>query len=167
MSQKGKNWTGLDFQALVDIVNAAGMSLNLFLMILNLIPLHQGCLLIYLPAYLPDLNPIEESSSTCECLYVISPFWLTTILCSESFSSPTCCKICANEEPKLALMEACGCITAKKAQSWFHHSGYIWNTQVTAWMLYNTNTIQFIRSIVHYMKQQKQQVLVQLRSWCE
>jgi transposase len=74
---------------LVDIVNAAGMSRNPLLMIPNLIPHHQGCLLIYLPAYSPDLNPIEESFSTCESLYVVSPFQLTTTSCSKSFSSPT------------------------------------------------------------------------------
>lgn len=41
-------------------------------------------------------------------------------------------EIRANEEPELALMEACGCVTAEKARGWFHHSGYIWNVQVTA-----------------------------------
>jgi transposase len=35
-------------EALVELVHAA------------------GCLILYLPAYSPDLNPIEESFSTCK-----------------------------------------------------------------------------------------------------
>ena len=36
-------------------------------------------------------------------------------------------EIRANENPELALMEACGCVTGKKAQAWFWHAGYIWD----------------------------------------
>ena len=51
---------------LVDIVNAAGMSPHLKLCPWGDDPLDSlGCLLIYLPPYLPDMNLIEESFSTC------------------------------------------------------------------------------------------------------
>jgi len=51
---------------LVDIVNAAGMSPCLKFYILgDDSPSSLGCLLIYLPPYSPDMNPIEESFSTC------------------------------------------------------------------------------------------------------
>ena len=32
-----------------------------------------------------------------------------------------------DENPEMALMEACGCVTAEKARGWFRHAGYIWN----------------------------------------
>jgi hypothetical protein len=32
-----------------------------------------------------------------------------------------------DENPEMALMEACGCVTAEKARGRFHHAGYIWN----------------------------------------
>ena len=41
-------------EALVNIVRAA------------------GCLILYLPAYSPDLNPIEESFSTCLLFLILS-----------------------------------------------------------------------------------------------
>jgi hypothetical protein len=31
-------------------------------------------------------------------------------------------QIQANDNPEMALMEACGCITAEMAQSWFRHA---------------------------------------------
>jgi transposase len=51
---------------LVDIVNAVGMSPHLKLYPRDNDSLDSlGCLLIYLPPYSPDMNPIEESFSTC------------------------------------------------------------------------------------------------------
>lgn len=32
-----------------------------------------------------------------------------------------------DENPEMALMEACACVTAEKACGWFRHAGYIWN----------------------------------------
>jgi transposase len=53
---------------LVDVVNAAGKQLHHLISESGPTPiLNLGCLLIYLPLYSPDLNPIEESFSTCEC----------------------------------------------------------------------------------------------------
>lgn len=36
-------------------------------------------------------------------------------------------RIREDENPEMALMEACGCVTAEKSRGWFHHAGYIWN----------------------------------------
>ena len=49
---------------LIDIVNAAGRVEYKF-MYLAANEDYSGCLLVYLPPYSPDLNPIEESFSSC------------------------------------------------------------------------------------------------------
>jgi len=36
-------------------------------------------------------------------------------------------QIRAEANPEMALIEACGCVTAEKAKSWFRHAGLIWN----------------------------------------
>ncbi|PBK91210.1 hypothetical protein ARMGADRAFT_932907 [Armillaria gallica] len=58
-------------------------------------------MILYLPPYSPDLNPIEESFSTCMPI------------------------LCDDEDPILVLLDACGCITAEMALGWFQHAGYI------------------------------------------
>jgi len=32
-----------------------------------------------------------------------------------------------DDNPEMALMEACGCITGEMARAWFRHAGYMWN----------------------------------------
>ena len=50
-------------EALVDLVISAGEYPSYLMLVCPLtLP---GCLIMYLPAYSPDLNPIEESFSTC------------------------------------------------------------------------------------------------------
>ena len=49
---------------LVDLVKAAGGFLILYCS--QYLYLIAGCILLYLPAYSPDLNPIEELFSTCK-----------------------------------------------------------------------------------------------------
>ncbi|KAF8218678.1 hypothetical protein L208DRAFT_1348555, partial [Tricholoma matsutake] len=73
-----------------------------------------GCLLLYLPTYSLDLNPIEESFSTCMSTHYFSAHVLTQFCPS-------------NDNHELALMEACGCVTAEMAWGWFCHAEYIWN----------------------------------------
>jgi len=56
---------------LVDIVNSAGMFPHLKLYPQGNDSLdYLGCLLIYLPPYSPDMNPIEESFSTCAHVFI-------------------------------------------------------------------------------------------------
>lgn len=55
-------------EALIDLVTEAGVLLYPIFFYLSFVI---GCLLLYLPAFLPDLNPIEESFSTCKFLHAI------------------------------------------------------------------------------------------------
>ncbi|KIL63077.1 hypothetical protein M378DRAFT_80334 [Amanita muscaria Koide BX008] len=69
----------------------------------------QGCcLLVFLPPYSPDFNPIEESFSCVKAW--IRRHWR---------------HMQSAEVPEIALYEAAGAVTAEKAQEWFRHSGYI------------------------------------------
>ncbi|KAI0062012.1 hypothetical protein BV25DRAFT_1804540 [Artomyces pyxidatus] len=66
-------------------------------------------MLLYLPPYSPDLNPIEESFST----------W-------KAYLRRHGMDIDRAVDPEAALVEACGAITAEMAYGWFKHGGYIW-----------------------------------------
>ncbi|THV06429.1 hypothetical protein K435DRAFT_960414 [Dendrothele bispora CBS 962.96] len=68
----------------------------------------QGIMLIYLPPYSPDLNPIEESFSTWKAYLQANGVLIRT-----------------HDDPILALLDSCGCITAEMAVGWFRHAGYI------------------------------------------
>ncbi|KAJ7018615.1 hypothetical protein C8F04DRAFT_875910, partial [Mycena alexandri] len=63
---------------------------------------------LFLPAYSPDFNPIEESFS----------MWKAH-LCRHG------CTIDQEDDPFLALLESTACITAEMAVGWFKHAGYI------------------------------------------
>jgi len=67
-----------------------------------------GCLLLFLPPYSPDLNPIEESFSTLK-----------------AYMRRHGAEMRAATDPVQALLEACGCITGEMAKSWFAHAGYL------------------------------------------
>ncbi|KAL1942037.1 hypothetical protein VTO73DRAFT_6567 [Trametes versicolor] len=77
-------------QALVDVVHNA------------------GCLILYLPSYSPDFNPIENSFSKLKC-----------------HIRRHGAEIRVAPDPVAALYEACGCITGEMAEGWFAHAGYI------------------------------------------
>ena len=51
--------------------------------------------------------------------------WLT-IQAVKAFLRREGLRIRAEQDPEFALMEACGCVTAKMAWGWFRHAGYIW-----------------------------------------
>jgi len=82
-------------------------------------------MLLYLPPYSPDLNPIEESFSTCK----ISIFSLSlpeeSSLAGKAYIRRNGMTIRDAEDPLLALLDSCGCITAEMAVGWFYHAGYI------------------------------------------
>lgn len=69
---------------------------------------------MYLPAYSPDLNPIEEAFS-----------WVKGYIRrhGERFRQAVGSKECAL--PFMFLYEALDQITPELAQSWMHHSGYM------------------------------------------
>ena len=68
-----------------------------------------GIIILFLPPYSPDLNPIEESFST----------WKAYLRAKGR-------AIAAAPDPVEALIEATSCITPEKATAWFKHAGYIW-----------------------------------------
>lgn len=70
----------------------------------------EGIMLLYLPPYSPDLNPIEESFSTWKAY-----------LCRHGAI------IREDEDPIQALLDSCGCVTAEMARRWFIHAGYIFD----------------------------------------
>lgn len=88
-----------------------------------------GCILVYLPPYPPDLNPIEESFSACmfRILSISKPWIKASISPVKAYLRRRGLQIREDENPEMALMEACACVTAEKAWGWFHHAGYIWN----------------------------------------
>ncbi|ESK87515.1 transposase orfb [Moniliophthora roreri MCA 2997] len=67
-------------------------------------------MLLYLPPYSPDLNPIEELFSA----------WKAYLRCDAHLIRD------ANDQI-LTLFNSCGCITVAKARAWFQHAGYIVN----------------------------------------
>jgi len=60
---------------LIDIVNAAG-KVRCNFMSLPANEVYSGCLLVYLPPYSPDLNPIEESFSSCKTFFLWTVVYL-------------------------------------------------------------------------------------------
>jgi transposase len=73
----------------------------------------QGCQLLFLPSYSPDLSPIEEAFSK-----------LKAVLRRVGARTP--------EALQEAIGQAITAITAHDAQGWFAHCGYQWETSVKA-----------------------------------
>ena len=75
----------------------------------------RGMKLIYLPAYSPDLNPIEEAFSSIKS-------WLrahhTDVLSHLTIESEL-------YDPYNILFEAIFSVTSDKIAGWYHDSGYI------------------------------------------
>jgi hypothetical protein len=65
-------------------------------------------MLLFLPPYSPDLNPIEESFSSVKAW--IRRHWKHMM---------------HSDTPELDLLEACGHVTPEMAKGWFAHSGYV------------------------------------------
>lgn len=73
-----------------------------------------GVKIMYLPAYSPDLNPIEEAFS-----------WVKGYICRHGKQF---LEAVTSKEDGLLFMflyEALDCITPELVQSWMHHSGYM------------------------------------------
>jgi hypothetical protein len=80
-------------------------------------------MLIYLPPYSPDLNPIEESFGMCKW-YIFLLNWSNKIS-GKAYLRHHGLMICNAEDLVLVLLEACSCITAEMVTGWFCHAGYI------------------------------------------
>jgi transposase len=84
-----------------------------------------GCLILYLPAYSPDLNPIEESFSACKSCLLIIIYLHADFPAVKAYLRRHGFIIRQGNDPINALLEACGCITPEMAKGWFRHAGYI------------------------------------------
>jgi hypothetical protein len=88
--------------------------------------LYTGSVLLFLSAYSPDFNPIEESFSAGK------PFLNILIICDNNLKilkvkawiRRNWRRMMDSDTPELDLLEACGCVTAAMAQGWFRNSGY-------------------------------------------
>lgn len=82
-----------------------------------------GQVLLFLPPYSPDFNPIEESFS-CGTLLNVLYANDTHFLAVKHWIRRNWRNMQAAEYPEIALLEASGAVTAEKARGWFRHSGY-------------------------------------------
>lgn len=73
-----------------------------------------GMRLVFLPAYSPDLNPIEEAFSAIKAWVRNDWDYVDGELGGEG-----------NSDPYKMLWDAIFSVTPAKARGWFQHSGYI------------------------------------------
>lgn len=81
-------------------------------------------MLLFLPPYSPDLNPIEESFSAGMGVEHTIQHQLTHSIV-KAWIRRHWRRLANSQTPKVDLLEACGAVTAEKARSWFRHSGYM------------------------------------------
>ena len=74
----------------------------------------RGMRLVFLPAYSPDLNPIEEAFSAIKAWIRNNRDYVLGELTGG-----------AHGDPYKMLWDAVFSVTAEKAMGWFRHSGYI------------------------------------------
>jgi transposase len=84
-----------------------------------------GSLLIFLPPYSPDLNPIEESFSAGKHLLLIVLKYILWVCLVKAWIRRHWARLAASDTPEVDLLEACGSVTDEKARGWFRHSGYM------------------------------------------
>ena len=82
-----------------------------------------GQVLIFLPPYSPDFNPIEESFSCGKSLACCVRF-SAYIYAVKHWIRANWRRVQAAEYPEIGLLESSAAVTPKKAKGWFIHSGY-------------------------------------------
>lgn len=70
------------------------------------------------------MNPIEESFSTRMFSLPNTSYSFLTVATVKAHLRRHGYEIRAEEDPIMALLEACACITAEMAEGWFRHAGY-------------------------------------------
>lgn len=113
-------------EELYDLVRDAGeLSRNIVnTSLLKHDPVLKGCLLLYLPPYSPDLNPIEESFSARMLFTGISDIEANNCLV-KAYLRRHAHRFRDDDDPIGVLIEACACITPKMSKGWFRHAGCI------------------------------------------
>jgi transposase len=87
-------------EALQELVNGAGMFFRGSVSYC-IDSIYIGCILLYLPPYSPDINPIEESFSTCELRLSVSHLECYLCQTSESIYASTCWRDSRSQRPSL------------------------------------------------------------------
>ena len=82
-------------------------------------------MLLYLPPYSPDLNPIEDSFSTCTLFNKVYFSSFDRNYEGKAFIRRNGAILRNEEDPILMLLGSTGCITGEMAEGWFRHAGYI------------------------------------------
>ena len=85
----------------------------------------RGCRLLFLPAYSPDLHPIEHSFSACEFLLCLL-FTHTHYVCAvKAWIRANYTFFENHPHPEYALQLAClAAIDSNKCRGWFRNCGY-------------------------------------------
>jgi transposase len=84
-----------------------------------------GQVLLFLPPYSPDFNPIEESFSCGMSLYIVCIQTVAHIFAVKHWIRKNWHKLQVAEYPEVTLLESSAAVTAEKSRGWFVHSGYI------------------------------------------
>ncbi len=85
--------------------------------------LYEGCFMLFLPPYSPDLNPIEESFSSGMFLSIHAVTGANIVLV-KAWLRRHWQMACDHAQPEIVLLEACGQVTMEKALGWVRHAGY-------------------------------------------
>ncbi|KAG2103369.1 uncharacterized protein F5147DRAFT_277755 [Suillus discolor] len=92
-----------------------------------------GCLLVFLPPYSPDFNPIEESFSCCMFGHVSFHSVTHTFSIVKKWLRRHWRELRHSQFPEQDLREACfRAVNAENARGWYRHSGYL--RSVVRWM---------------------------------
>lgn len=81
-------------------------------------------MILFLPPYSPDLNPIELSFSTCELMPFHCKCYVLIFFVGKAYLRRNGLIIREAEDPILALLESTACVTGEMARGWFKHAGY-------------------------------------------
>lgn len=81
-------------------------------------------MILFLPPYSPDLNPIEESFAVCEYACE-SRRSVVTVFTGKAYLRRHVHLIREADDPIGVLQDTTACITAEMAFGWFKHAGYI------------------------------------------
>lgn len=84
-----------------------------------------GCMMLFLPPYSPDFNPIEESfSCRMHSKFQCYSFILLVVSTVKAWLRWNGREYQCADDAVLALLEACSTITPEKARGWFDDCGW-------------------------------------------
>ena len=84
----------------------------------------QECLLVFLPPYSPDFNPIEQSFSSCTFGCVTVAVYSNSFFLVKAWMRHHWREMRDTDNPQVALYEATSIVMGQKAKGWIQASGY-------------------------------------------